>query len=512
MLTAVVIDRMINNYGELSYKDKENLINNYTNMSKAQQKALRNASRNEMLKTAEKLKETGDQESAEDLIKIVKKIDQAFNLPTNDFIEFIRHDKKFCRLHPEIEKMEQEDITTLYEQYLVKKQCDINELQNIVLGFSKQDKKDTAEMILLFEKYKELVEINRDNEEVKKISDFLERLRKGSIFGIEEIEEKVNLIITRFNNEKSEILEQKENLNKCSRDQSKSKNSVEDHNRVTQQQSEVQEYFNSETTQEKKADILGVNKATFQELSEEFEDSGLTTDFVKKEESEKQNFPAKVSKKIEQIPIALAKYGFEADEIKQALTEYGNYFKNQGEDFTQALSEMTAEDFLEMPEMLKEEFQELNLDKRVTEILGIMAEETFGNNLQAILLDPEMKLQFFSRVEKSTNIDFVKVESEQTALPIKDESFSDFFSRFQEDIEVGEDSKVNSNNEAASSDTSNQGNTSSVITMFNIESVKMASRVATMSQIQNNIQLVSVLREGRDEAQEMEMQDEEQTV
>ncbi len=173
---------------------------------------------------------------------------------------------------------------------------------------------------------------------------------------------------------------------------------------------------------------------------------------------------------------------------------------------------MTAEDFLEMPEMLKEEFQELNLDKRVTEILGIMAEETFGNNLQAILLDPEMKLQFFSRVEKSTNIDFVKVESEQTALPIKDESFSDFFSRFQEDIEVGEDSKVNSNNEAASSDTSNQGNTSSVITMFNIESVKMASRVATMSQIQNNIQLVSVLREGRDEAQEMEMQDEEQTV
>lgn len=33
-----------------------------------------------------------------------------------------------------------------------------------------------------------------------------------------------------------------------------------------------------------------------------------------------------------------------------------------------------------------------------------------------------------------------------------------------------------------------------------------------MSQIQNNIQLVSVLREGRDEAQEMEMQDEEQTV
>ena len=82
-------------------------------------------------------------------------------------------------------------------------------------------------------------------------------MRKGSIFGIEEIEEKVNLIITRFNNEKSEILEQKENLNKCSRDQSKSKNSVEDHNRVTQQQSEVQEYFNSETTQEKKADILG---------------------------------------------------------------------------------------------------------------------------------------------------------------------------------------------------------------------------------------------------------------
>lgn len=524
ILTAVIIDRMINNYENLSFDQRKKLLDNYTTLSRAEQKAIMKASIQLTRQTAQRIAGE-DKELGTALSEFATSLDVILtSSSTISYVECIKKDDEFLRANPEC-KTERDNriLIERYEQWQLLKQNENVEISEILVGTDKT--LSPADMLKMLETYKMIVaQSNSDRKEIAKIDEFINSLNGQSSEDLQILEE----IRTYFRTIRERIIQEGKNRRKFYSELGQGRDLEEQ---------TMTRYLDSDISLEERCSILGLDENTISEFSSNIQS------IQSNEKEVEQAQMAKSSKTIEQIPIALIKYGFEEHEIKEAFYQYSSFFKAQGEDFKEALSEMTAEDFLEMPELLKEEFQELGLDKRVQDILEILAEENFGGNFQQILVDDKLREEFLQKIQAISEISFTQLEEVQT-ISIQDESFSEFFSRFQEDLEVptveertfksdsiaGKNSSevvaedilvqgdfpsdigLTNSTEDVSSDSASQGSTSSGRQSFSIDSVKAVSMNAIMSQIQDNIQLVFSLKDGKDEMEETKIQDEEQTV
>lgn len=142
---------------------------------------------------------------------------------------------------------------------------------------------------------------------------------------------------------------------------------------------------------------------------------------------------------IKELPIAFSQYGFEAEEIKNAINQYKLYFENLEDDDLQFLSEQTDK---ELSDILKEEFEEMEVDSRVGQILKIMSNINYHGKIGEILTNSEKRELFFQELENTTNMDFEKIqsdlESQKDTELIKDSELVEIFRQASVELEVGE--------------------------------------------------------------------------
>lgn len=152
-------------------------------------------------------------------------------------------------------------------------------------------------------------------------------------------------------------------------------------------------------------------------------------------ENPNQDEPSgKMYEKINHIYFALGKANFSEGEISDALEQYKSYFENLSQDDIDFLTEQTDKD---RAEILREEFGELQVDSQTSKILHIMAGITFDGKMQQILTDKETREAFLQELENvaTRGIDGqedIQLDGELEAV------FSSFFEKNAVDMEVAE--------------------------------------------------------------------------
>ena len=144
-----------------------------------------------------------------------------------------------------------------------------------------------------------------------------------------------------------------------------------------------------------------------------------------------------LNEEISQLPIAFSQYGFEADKIKNAMEQYKKYFENLEYDDLQFLSEQTDKD---LSNILKEEFQEMEVDDRVGQILEIMSNINYHGEISNILTNPEKRKSFLQRFENTIGMNFEKIqadiESQKDTELIKDSELAELFKQASVELQV----------------------------------------------------------------------------
>lgn len=139
-----------------------------------------------------------------------------------------------------------------------------------------------------------------------------------------------------------------------------------------------------------------------------------------------------IQNEIEQLPIALAKSNFSQEDIMEAMKQYKTYFEDASNDDFDFLAEQTKED---RSDILKEEFEGLNVDEKTKEILKMMSELTFDGNMQQILTNSKVREQFLAQfdkvIEQGINLNQdVKLDGELAQI------FSQYFKDNAEEMDI----------------------------------------------------------------------------
>ena len=152
-----------------------------------------------------------------------------------------------------------------------------------------------------------------------------------------------------------------------------------------------------------------------------------------------RDYENKVKNEIEQIPNAFIQYGFSQEKVKKGIEQYKDYFEKLEEDDLQYLSELTDNEFVSI---LKEEFQEIEVDDETKNILNIMSNITYHGQISELLTNPEKRKEFFEELENTANMDLEKIQNEITSEkdtePIKDTELVEIFKQASVELAVGE--------------------------------------------------------------------------
>lgn len=139
-----------------------------------------------------------------------------------------------------------------------------------------------------------------------------------------------------------------------------------------------------------------------------------------------------LEKQINKIPIALAKAGISQEQIKEALTQYKNYFENLETDDVAFLAEQKDE---ERASILAEEFEGIESNEQTSQILKMMANITFDGKFKEILENPEMFKEFFAQFEQVISQD-ISQDKDAVLTGELGEIFSKFFEENAVDMDV----------------------------------------------------------------------------
>lgn len=352
VLTIAVIDTMVKNFKDLSYTDKKELFDNWNLLTSSQKTEILKAESEHLAELASQEKSPEKKElledSAEILGDVAKKLQEATTLSEEQLARridiFLIHNPNFKTYVDDLYnegKSTREIYTRLIEQ------------KGKILGeeFLQAEQPINSERN---PKYKTLVESEKSK---MKDEEFLENASMQEHFGLTYSETKQ--------------LSQEERLAMRS-------------TYLFRTTPEILQYYN--ITQEE-AQQISIEKC--REMFNKYN--------IAQKHERKLTLDEKILQEIQQIPIALATASFSPKHIKEALIQYKNYFENASSDDIEFLSEQTSED---RADILKEEFENFELDEQTTEILRMMSGLTFNGKMKEILTYQEMRLKFLKQFDE----------------------------------------------------------------------------------------------------------------
>jgi len=483
-LTAVVINKMINNYENLSKEEVNILLNNYSKFSRSQQKEL-----------------------DKQIYKEVDKVLQDNKITAEQKKELENEKKKGLKLD------EVRDIADKIVEGTATKE-DIENYEKMTNGLdlpSIEEIKNNPQVV-------ERILKNKENSN-KKIVDMIQRMRQG--------------IATEA--DYSEYAKRKKEEGESYLD-FKVIDTNEDNNKQDKDEigngKEIDEYSNPEDITATMEDM--VNQFDFEVYSEE-----------EKEEQKGENSNL-VKSQIEQLPNELIKAGFSENEIKEAMTTYTDFFKGLDNDDLEALSEETVEGLTETMKGIFENFEvDENVGKILGLMAGITyhgnikevlidseKREKFFSELEEVssidfetkgaevttevteqqFTDDELK-QVFNEYFKANSVEMdvsaIEMQSEKAEVVEtfdKSEDSNGVAGLNQDDVVNSFDENMES---VSDEDNATQGSTSSGAKKFSLNEVKAVASGVKMPEIQDSTQLI---REELNKDLEKEEEQEVQTV
>ncbi len=481
VLTTAVIDRMINNYENLSKKEINTLLDNYSKLTRSQQKEVNkkvNESVNEIL--------NNDKVSEEDKKEINSKREKANSL--DKALDIL---KKF-----EDGKVTDED-KKMYAK--IADELNLPPIEDIEKDENKKLTKNIANNV---------AEIYKEIEEIK------ERINKG--LATDKDWEKLSKF-TKGANAIGDFNEEKINEENVSiQNKSENKN--------------VNEYTNPK-------DIT----ATMEDSASKFDFEVYSKEEKEERKDENNNL---VKSQIEQLPNELAKAGFSENDIKEAMSTYTEFFKGLDNDDLEALSEETVEGLTETIKGVFEDFEvDENVGKILGLMAGITyhgnikevlidseKREQFFSELEEIttmdfeskaaevategteqqFTDEELKQvfnEYFKANSVEMNVSAIERQAEKTEVAELFEQSADG----NEKLGLNQDVVANIFNEDMESvsdeDNATQGSTSSGAKKFSINDVKAVASGVKMPEIQDSTKLIhEVLNEKAEREEEQEVQ------
>lgn len=383
VLTPLIINKMINNYENISIEEKQALWNEYANLSRDEQRRLEKASSNVWYTLAKNAVSSDEKKYFENMGKIGEKLTEIYDKAINGdkdtckkLFEIMKSDTEFMESYEGDTEKYNENMRESYASYKGKQNAIEQEVMKITQKISGEiSNKDENQIVKLIKQEKKFFDgYKAKNPNNFEYNDLIDEYRY-------------------FCREREVTLEKALGLeNKRENNNSKSNNKKSQNNISEKIEDEVENVQNTPVLE----DMNSVSTSEPIDLSNEFP-----------EEETKENFSK--------------------DEVANALKTYKEYFQDFDEETIDAISEMTTE---EIAANLKEDFdsmlEENQIDDKTKNVLYVLA-DNLTSNAKSILLDSEKRKAFFERMQESIIND-----------KIKDSEVSELFERVSEEFQVDE--------------------------------------------------------------------------
>lgn len=403
VLTVAVIDTMIKNYDNLSNEDIGKLIFSYPDMSTEQQQAFNHAqaeSTRNLAQSIEDAETEGNLEKQADildgLVNSRKQKQENFNSNPNQQINIIKGLKdKIVKHRVLLERFLANGIDIGVEIPDIKFP---NGIESIEEWISKDSQLCYNALLNLSDFYTQL--------DIMFLKENVKLYQSGKI-SKEDCCNNINrLVESSIELNQEESLEDKQENLKNEKDEKQPQKNEQKLPKKVYEQKDLVDKFRSDNS---KTDVIEPT-----------------------EENKTETLESKLLQEIEQLPIALAKSNFSQEDIMEAMKQYKTYFEDASNDDFDFLAEQTKED---RSDILKEEFEGLNVDEKTKEILKMMSELTFDGNMQQILTNSEVREQFLAQfdkvIEQGINLDQdVKLDGELAQI------FSQYFKDNAEEMDI----------------------------------------------------------------------------
>lgn len=379
ILTPIIINKMINNYENISIEEKQALWNEYANLSRNEQRSLEKASSNVWYTLAKNAVSRDEKKHFDNMGKIGEKLTELYDKAINGdkdacqvLFEAMKADKEFMETYNGDVTKYSEYMRTAYASHKGKQNAREQEVmkitQEISGEISSKDKNQIFELIKQEKKFFEGYKSKNPNRPIE-YDDLIDEYR----YFCREREITLEKALGLENKRKSNNNKSQENISE----------KVEDG---------VQNIQNTPVLED--MNFLSTSEPI--DLSNEFS-----------EEETKEN---------------LSK-----DEVTNALKIYKEYFQDFDEETIEAISEMTID---EIASNLKEDFdsmlEENQIDDKTKNLLYVLA-DNLTSSTKNILLDSKKREVFFEQMQ-----DMLINET------IKDSEISELFEKISVEILNGE--------------------------------------------------------------------------
>lgn len=407
VVTTAVLSQMIANYDNLSQDEKYDLVSNLHMVDIAEMGNVLGKIENDYHNKAKNAKKEENKENyafAEKLTGTFGKLYDEFNHGNTEKVKEIL--KEFPDFIKEIEALDNNSE----EQNLINiDDLDINELREI-LEKGKLVIESIQKNLWNLSKLQEQEQLSQ--EDAKKLTNLQQWMKK--------LKSKYPKIYERILKEsEGKKLEEDENVVVT-----QSEEPVNDIEKAPKKNETPREEVQKSTEFPK----FEYNPEIFDKIVESNKKGIPSISFQEQDEESKTN-------QIEEIPIAPLKVGFKSKEIKEAVIQYKEYFERASEDDLQFLSEQTD---AELAEILKSEFQELEVDEGVGKLLNVMAEINYHGKIGEMLTTPQKREKFFSELEQVANMDFEKFQDSVEVGEIKDSEVAELFKKLSVELQVAQ--------------------------------------------------------------------------
>lgn len=421
VITTAVLSQMIANYDNLSQDEKSELISNLDKVDITEMGDVLGKIGEDYEEIAKNTKKPEDKQNAlfaEELTGVLKSLFDEYNAGNIEEVKAIL--KKHPSLTDGIEDVNKLDKNQLRE-VLEKSKIVIKEIQESFFeSFSLSNKGELS------------------SEEIKKAIELKEKIEGWKT----QFPEEYKIALEKYNKKNQENFKNNSGTQSEDKINNAEKNNDENSEKGDERKEKSKESAKSKATQsddkQKNAENIDEKKPkseknlqfeppkNFYEVVESYKKGSPIINFQDQDGEGKTN-------QIEEIPSAPLKVGFKSEEIREAVTQYKEYFERASEDDLQFLSEQTD---VELAEILKSEFQELEVDEEVGKLLKVMAEINYHGKIGEMLTNPQKREKFFSELEQVANMDFEKFQDSVEVSEIKDSEVAQLFERLSVELQV----------------------------------------------------------------------------
>lgn len=406
VLTVAVIDTMIKNYDNLSSKERQSLFNQWGDLSQEQKDIIYESTHKKINNSNLNNK---DKKILDTALDIVSETDKAtLELP---------EDEKFIADYLKIYPTDTQEIINFKKQ--------LSEEGNQLTPQEKIYRIKQFESSI-YGKLMASIDECASNNEITPINRNLIRHTTSNLIAIMENQ----LLILEYNLKSGLITQDEYN------------NMLQDLNSRKQQAQNKVNVIKSlnENIEQKRADRKAFSEDTYDNVTTEeakniinYNIEDITTSNVK------EKIGKIISKKIEQLPSALAKANFSQEDILEAMKQYRDYISNYSE-----ISEVVADNIKKLDSddivlNIQDDFNSLNgdgqINSNVHKILNILAQVNYGSSMQQILTNLEVREQFLAQfdkvIEQGINLEQdVKLDGELAQI------FSQYFKDNAEEMDI----------------------------------------------------------------------------